>query len=108
MKNHAGMEKNIGIEVGEEKRATAARSMIYQVFSTIFSYPSEPQTAENIINGSMQDSLMELALDLPYASPFQDSGYGIECPVVSEDSGSNPASYPMRCVRALAEFSDFA
>ena len=85
MKNHAGMEKNIGIEVGEEKRATAARSMIYQVFSTIFSYPSEPQTAENIINGSMQDSLMELALDLPYASPFQDSGYGIECPGISRE-----------------------
>lgn len=73
------------VDVDEKNRPAAARSMVYQVFSALFSYPAREETAETMLDGSLQDALIALGHDLPYASPFLGFGYGIEWPGASKE-----------------------
>ncbi|MFZ2629103.1 MAG: molecular chaperone TorD family protein [Rugosibacter sp.] len=64
----------ITVAVSPERRAAAARSVVYAIFARLFSYPAGA-LAQSIIDGLYYDELRQAAADLPYPSSLMTQAY---------------------------------
>lgn len=67
-------QSDLTVAVSPERRAAAARSGVYAIFSRLFSYPSEA-LAQPILDGMFYDELRQAAADLPYPSSLTTQAY---------------------------------
>lgn len=67
-------QPTITVAVSPERRAAAARSVVYAIFARLFSYPAGA-LAQSIIDGLYYDELRQAAADLPYPSSLVTQTY---------------------------------